>query len=76
MELPTQGKKASTLPDCPTYLAGVALHLTLPPAIYCVMQDGTFRTHTCTVYEIITIKRGSQIISVEKLQCFDGLKII
>ena len=40
------------------------------------MQDGTFRTHICAVYEIITIKRGPQIISVEKLECFDGLKII
>lgn len=40
------------------------------------MQDGTFRTHTCTVYEILTIQLGPQIISVEKLEGLDGLKII
>jgi hypothetical protein len=40
------------------------------------MQDGTFRTNTCAVYEILTIQLGPQIISVEKLECFDGLKII
>jgi len=40
------------------------------------MQDGTFRTHTCIVYEILTIQLGPQIISVEKLECLDGLKII
>jgi hypothetical protein len=28
------------------------------------------------VYEILTIQLGPQIISVEKLECLDGLKII
>ena len=40
------------------------------------MQNGTFRTHTCAVYEILTIQLRPQIISVEKLECLDGLKII
>ena len=41
------------------------------------MQYGPFRTHTCAVvYEILTIQLGPQIISVEKLKCLDGLKII
>jgi len=40
------------------------------------MQDGTFRTHTCTVYEILTIQLGPQTISVEILEWLDGLNII
>jgi hypothetical protein len=40
------------------------------------MQDGNLKTHTCAVHEIRTIQLGPQIISVEKLECLDGLKII
>jgi len=34
------------------------------------------QTHTSAVYETLTIQLGPQIISVEKLECFDGLEII
>ena len=40
------------------------------------MQDGNFKTHTCAVHEILTIQLGPQIISAEKLEYLDGLKII